>query len=352
MHDDSGAAFATELRRALTLAATTGTLAAPLSHARLLELIVETAARVIGANAGALFLIDRDAGELIFEVAIGPKSAEVKPMRVPLGHGIAGLVAVSGQPMAVADASRDPRQAADIAQRVSYLPESILCVPLLYQDEVIGVLELLDKQGAPAFSAGDLSVLGHFAQQAAVAIEQSRLQHNLTALLVGALAALDALPAERAGRLEQRARELAATIEADPTHQRSLELARIVQRVAARGEAEADACRAPSGPGVAVTVAACASPCWTAASTPGIRPSAPSPATSRWSRLLLASPMTQPPTTTSTATAPPAPGSSARWRRAASCTACGCSARTSPAGASSSRPACAGRLSRACRSAT
>ena len=160
-----------------------GTIASPVTHARLLQLIVETAADVIGARAGALFLVDEAHNELTFEVAIGPKAAEVKRIRVPHGQGVAGLVAASGQPMAIADAGSDPRHASDIAQQIGYYPETILCVPLFYGDRLTGVLELLDKDGAPAFSAADMNTLGLFANQAAVAIEQSRTHRNLAALL-------------------------------------------------------------------------------------------------------------------------------------------------------------------------
>ena len=125
--------FAGDLRDALALTAAAGTIASPVSYSRLLEMIVETAAHVIFARAAALFLIDEEAEELVFEVALGSKAEEVKKFRVPLGHGIAGLVAVSGQPMAVSDAERDPRQAADIARSVGYTPQSILCVPLFYE---------------------------------------------------------------------------------------------------------------------------------------------------------------------------------------------------------------------------
>src|SRR5688572_6262525 len=96
--------FAADLRRALVLAATAGTIGSPVSHARLLELIVETAADVIDARAAHLFLVDDDADELVFVVAVGPHQAEVEQRRVPLGHGLAGLAAVGGQPISVADA--------------------------------------------------------------------------------------------------------------------------------------------------------------------------------------------------------------------------------------------------------
>src|SRR5579859_5031979 len=132
--------FAQELRAALALAATVSAIAAPISHGGLLDMIVATAAEIIAARAAALFLIDEESQELVFEVALGQKAEEVKKFRVPLGHGIAGLVAVTGQPIAVSDAQSDPRQASEIAHSVGYVPQSILCVPLFYDDQVIGVL--------------------------------------------------------------------------------------------------------------------------------------------------------------------------------------------------------------------
>src|SRR5690606_23043517 len=118
-----------ELRDAVALAATAGTIEARVTHARLLETIVETAARVIAARAASLFMVSDDGTELIVEVAIGPRAEEARQFRVPIGQGIAGLVALTGQPMAVADVQNDPRHAAELAEQIGHRPESILCVP-------------------------------------------------------------------------------------------------------------------------------------------------------------------------------------------------------------------------------
>jgi GAF domain-containing protein len=230
--------LAEDLREALTQAAAAAVIASPVSHSRLLEMIVETAASVIFARSAALFLIDEDAQDLTFEVALGSKAEEVKKLRVPLGHGVAGLVAVSGQPMAVSDAGSDPRQATDIAARVDYKPQSILCVPLFYGDRIIGVLELLDKEGATSFSADDMQDLGFFANQAAVAIEQSRASRSMAALLVEVLQGIG----EKDG-VRERARSFAERLEEDASFGRALDLARLVQEISSQGEDELAACR-------------------------------------------------------------------------------------------------------------
>ena len=193
-----------------------GEVAAPATHARLLEMIVETAASVISARAGALFLVDEDAGDLVFQVAIGGSAEEVKQFRVPLGHGIAGGVALSGMPIAVSSASDDPRWAKDIGSSVDYAPDSIACVPLFYEDRVIGALELLDKEGGSTFTPADLNTLSLFAEQAAVTIQQSRLRLGARAMLAD---------------------------EDDPTFRASLELAELVREIAQSGERELAACR-------------------------------------------------------------------------------------------------------------
>src|SRR5689334_12925938 len=87
--------FAQTLRKLLLSARNTNVILAPFTRAHLLEMVVTTAAQVISARSGSLFLIDEKAQDLVFEVAIGPAAQEVKKFRVPLGHGIAGMVALS-----------------------------------------------------------------------------------------------------------------------------------------------------------------------------------------------------------------------------------------------------------------
>ena len=235
--------FAEKLRDALTLAVAAGEISSPVTHSRLLEMIVQTAASVIPSRAASLFLIDEETEELIFEVALGSKAEEVRKFRIPLGHGIAGLVAVSGQPMAISDARSDPRQAADIARSVGYEPESILCVPLFYDEEVVGVLELLDREGTLSYSAADMNTLGLFAEQAAVAIEQSRIRGDLAALLGETLGSSGGVPDHRSVGLAEGARSFAESMEEDAAYRRALELAALVREISRAGEEEHTACR-------------------------------------------------------------------------------------------------------------
>jgi GAF domain-containing protein len=205
---------------------------------------VSTAAQVISALSGSLFLIDEEARDLTFEVAIGPAAQKVKKFRVPLGHGIAGMVAITGQPMAIADAQQDTRLAFDIATSVDYLPKSILCVPLFYDDRIIGVLELLDKITAPSFRPADIETLGLFAHIAAVAIEQSRAYHDEQTILTSLLHSFGELDPQSRHTLSRNAIDFSTWMQNESAISNvGRELALLVHELIQAGEQESEMCR-------------------------------------------------------------------------------------------------------------
>lgn len=232
------------LRRALAVASAAGVIASPTAHASLLELIVATAAQVLKARAAALFSLDHETQELVFEVALGEKAKDVKRFRVPVGQSIAGLVALSGQPMAISHPANDPHHASDIAQQIGYLPKGVLCVPLFYHSRVIGVLEMLDKEDDTSFRPHDIETLGLFANQAAIAFELSRTRHNLHVLIRELVVTGDADPAIPPAVIEDAARAFSASVAEDPSHLRAVNLAQLVHEIASEGESESTACQA------------------------------------------------------------------------------------------------------------
>jgi GAF domain-containing protein len=232
--------LAARLRDALAKAAIARAIAAPAGSSDLLQRIVETAAGVISARAAALFLVDETTHELRFEVALGERADAVKEVRVPVGHGIAGGVASNGEPMAVSNVQQDERWAAEIGEQVGYMPDSILCVPLIYEDAVIGVLELLDKKGARSFGDGDIRTLSLFANQAAVAIGQAR-DHESTESLVAAVLRSSVADGP-SGSLDDDIRAFSASLEGDEAFRRSLRLAELVHEIGRAGEQELEAC--------------------------------------------------------------------------------------------------------------
>ncbi|MET9634433.1 GAF domain-containing protein [Lentzea sp. NPDC006480] len=133
----------------------------------LLDSVIATAQHLTGSSAGSVALLDGD--ELVFRAASGPKAAAIIGLRLPVGRGIAGYAVSSGQAVALDDVSADPRFARDLAESLGHVPHGIVAVPLDTDDEVVGVLELLDPAGSAA-----LDVLSLLARQAALAVVLAR----------------------------------------------------------------------------------------------------------------------------------------------------------------------------------
>ena len=169
------------LREVAALAANLGPALTPARHLELLRSITTAAMSLFGAAACSLALLRENQEELEFYVASGAGADEVVGMRVPVGQGIAGYVVSSGQPIAIEDVTRDPRFAAAFAEGTGYVPRSILAMPLETEREMLGVIEVLDRRsrGAGLEGAGEMEMLSLFANQAALAIENSRVFADL-----------------------------------------------------------------------------------------------------------------------------------------------------------------------------
>lgn len=164
-----------------------GQVSLPLSNDALLRSIVEAAARIFQAAAASILLVNEAEEALEFKVSTGSADKDLAGMRIPLDQGIAGYVVMTGQPIAVSDVARDARFNWDFAQSTGYIPRSILAMPLVSGERVLGVMEVLDKIDAPAFGMQDMELLGIFARQAALAIELSQRLEQLGETLVDGL---------------------------------------------------------------------------------------------------------------------------------------------------------------------
>lgn len=234
--------FAADLRDTLTRASATATIAAPVGYRPLVDMIVAMAADMVDADAAALFLFDIHGRELLLEGVFGANAKPATDVRIAPGQGMIGLVATTGQPMAVSGADEDVRVHALITQALGYAPQNLMCVPLSFHDRVIGVLAIIDKKGDATFGADEMESSGIFAHLAAVAVEQNRSETRLAALLVNLIKAVDGLPDIDSRGMTDRARAFASQLGRQTGYLRALELAELVQEVVQRGEAATKAC--------------------------------------------------------------------------------------------------------------
>jgi HD-GYP domain-containing protein (c-di-GMP phosphodiesterase class II) len=150
---------------------------------RLLPLIVSTARKVVDADRCSLFLVTPDRQQLWSKVAQGVGMREI---RIPMGKGIAGTVASSGKAANIPDAYKDERFNPEVDKTTGYRTRSILCVPMLSQtEEVVGVLQALNKIGGEVFSADDEDLLTALGGQAAAAVNNALLHQEIERLFEG-----------------------------------------------------------------------------------------------------------------------------------------------------------------------
>jgi len=141
---------------------------------KLLELIIDTATRMMKAKASSLLLLDQKTKKLYFKVATGDKKEEVKKYEINLGQGIAGYVAEKGEPLLVPDVSKDNRWYKQISESIGFQTHSIACVPMKADGKTIGVVEIIDKEDGSPIQDEDMKLLMGFADLASLAISRAQ----------------------------------------------------------------------------------------------------------------------------------------------------------------------------------
>lgn len=158
---------------------------------RLLERVMEESAAAARAGASSLMLYDAAAEELYFHVALGEagdQQALKREVRLSLDQGIAGTCARLRESINVPDVAADERFFADADKLTQFQTRSILAVPLLDRDELIGVVEVLNKEDGNGFTAADQHVLEIMGSVVATAIQNARLiEENLQQARLAAL---------------------------------------------------------------------------------------------------------------------------------------------------------------------
>ncbi len=157
----------------------------------LLECILEESKQVAQAEACSLLLYDADADELYFRVALGEGGdlqTLKREIRLKIGQGIAGTAAATRESVNVTDVNTDERFYPFADERSNFRTRNLLAVPLIDREELVGVIEVVNKVGGPHFTRLDLHVMEMFSGLTATALANARLiEENLRAERLAAL---------------------------------------------------------------------------------------------------------------------------------------------------------------------
>lgn len=163
-------------------------LSSELDFERLFPLVISKVTEVMRAERTSLYLIDRDRGEVWTKVA-----EKVDEIRLPLGHGISGRVAETGEVINVRDAWELPYFDRSFDLKNNFRTRSVLCAPISnHLGDRIAVIQVINKIGEEGFDESDTHLLMSLASSAGIALENASLMEELEASFEGAMRTLGA----------------------------------------------------------------------------------------------------------------------------------------------------------------
>ncbi len=143
---------------------------------QLLSIILHLATKNLNAESGTIYLIDERTKELWSEVLEGGRG--LVEIRLPIGIGISGTVAETGETINLKDASKDTRFYSGFDKRSGFKTKTMLCMPMKNRHgKIIGVFQIINKRRG-AFDREDELFLKAFSEHAALAVENARLYQS------------------------------------------------------------------------------------------------------------------------------------------------------------------------------
>ena len=196
--------------------------------------LLRSSAASLNSDEASVLVRDSQTGDLKFLLAIGEVADQLTGLHVPSGKGIAGFVFSSGQPMTISDAGQDESFYADVDKKTGFSTETLLATPLQYGDDIIGVLEYVNRIGEPPyepFTPEEMDKAAIYAEAVSAlvnAYECAKISKELSNRMISSDEPLDVAAVT----------EWLEHLHEAPEHKEMIDLAILVREVAARGEAE------------------------------------------------------------------------------------------------------------------
>jgi sigma-B regulation protein RsbU (phosphoserine phosphatase) len=149
-------------------------------YRELLTSLLQITKEVMDCNAASLYSYQPETNDLVWHVALGDKADKLKEVgRLKMGQGVAGWVAENQKSALVADTATDSRFFRGADTTTGFVTRSIVCVPLLVGNKLVGVLQALNPSHKKSFDERDMEVFEAYGALAATAIEKIRWQEAM-----------------------------------------------------------------------------------------------------------------------------------------------------------------------------
>lgn len=148
-------------------------------HLPVISCITQTTRYTLNASASSLILLDEENKALLNKYNDGPLGKRFQRLHLKKQLGITRWVIRNGKPLIVKDISKDENSNNTRDEVAGVVPRSVVCAPLVIKGEVIGAIEVLNKLDGNNFNEHDTQILAGLANNAALTIENIRLNEDL-----------------------------------------------------------------------------------------------------------------------------------------------------------------------------
>src|SRR5205085_5809141 len=238
----NGDSFEARLKAAVSAVDVANSLTAPLTNS--IENLLRITAQAVGSDQASVLVRDGNEGGLRFLVALSDVRDKLMQVRIPPGKGIAGLVFSTGQPIAVADVSKEGSFWSEADKHTGFKTVTILATPLRAGEEIVGVLEFVNRPGDPPyepFSPEEMDMAAYFADAIAILVDARETAGLLENFFQRSLDTAFDPDRDKDGRDDVR--QWLEDVRSAPEHRDLLQLAVSLRDVASRGDAERQLCR-------------------------------------------------------------------------------------------------------------
>ena len=146
---------------------------------KVLNAIAHCAAEVLQAEASSVMLLDASRHRLEFRAATGASGQDLIGKEFDASRGIAGRVATTGQPLMAPSARDHPDFYSEFDRQTEFQTRGMLAAPMRYRNQVIGVVEVLNRSDGGVFQERDLGLLQVFANLAAISTSNAKLHESI-----------------------------------------------------------------------------------------------------------------------------------------------------------------------------
>lgn len=144
-----------------------------------LDLLIAAAGELTGSETASILELEQGTDQLHFLAVPWFHRDLLKSVRVPVQSSVAGWVLENEKPAVVPDVTAEPRHFKGADKAADFVTHSLLAVPIIFQGDKLGVLEVVNKSGAAHYTEDDLTILETLASQAAAAIQNAHLMQKV-----------------------------------------------------------------------------------------------------------------------------------------------------------------------------